>query len=46
MSGCVLVVIPGVAGLALWSPPLDKFGNSCRAVAFCRELVKKYTLHR
>ena len=46
VSGCVLVVIPGVAGLALWSPSLDRFRNSRRAVAFCQELVRRYTLHR
>lgn len=46
VSGGLMLVVPGVMGLALWSPPLDAFGNSVRAVAFCRELVEKLPLHR
>lgn len=45
VSGALMVVVPGVMGLALWSPPLDSFGNSVRGVAYCRELVEKLPLH-
>ena len=45
-SGVILVVIPGVMGICLWSPPLDEFGNSVRGNAFCKELVNKYHFHR
>lgn len=45
VSGALMLVVPGVMGLALWSPPLDEFGNSVRGVAFCRELVSKIPLH-
>jgi glutaminase len=45
VSGALMVVVPGVMGLVLWSPPLDEFGNSVRGVAFCQELVGRVPLH-
>ncbi|PIQ26601.1 glutaminase A [bacterium (Candidatus Blackallbacteria) CG17_big_fil_post_rev_8_21_14_2_50_48_46] len=45
VSGALMVVIPGVMGLAIWSPPLDSTGNTVRGVAFCRELVERIPLH-
>lgn len=36
VSGIMIVVVPNLLGLALWSPPLDKLGNSCRGVSFCK----------
>ncbi|PAV77820.1 hypothetical protein WR25_19960 [Diploscapter pachys] len=32
-------------GIALWAPPLDKMGNSCKGVAFCRKLIEKFNFH-
>jgi glutaminase len=32
----MIVVVPNLMGICLWSPPLDKLGNSCRGVAFCK----------
>lgn len=39
VSGAVLLVIPNVMGVCLWSPPLDETGNSVRGIQFCK--VKK-----
>lgn len=35
VSGGMLVVIPNVMGIFVWSPPLDPLGNTCRGVQFC-----------
>lgn len=42
VSGCILLSIPGVAGICIWSPPLDKKGNSVRGVEVARQLVNRY----
>ena len=46
VSGCVLLVIPNLMAVALWSPPIDSIGNSVRALQFCEELVEVYSFHR
>eukprot|EP00211_Chloroparvula_japonica_P001547 CAMPEP_0119132672 /NCGR_PEP_ID=MMETSP1310-20130426/12026_1 /TAXON_ID=464262 /ORGANISM="Genus nov. species nov., Strain RCC2339" /LENGTH=535 /DNA_ID=CAMNT_0007123317 /DNA_START=94 /DNA_END=1701 /DNA_ORIENTATION=+ len=45
VAGLVVLVVPGRFGVATWAPPLDKYGNSSKGVVFCRELVKKYSVH-
>ena len=41
VSGVIVVVVPGKLGLCVWSPRLDRIGNSVRGVAFCRELARR-----
>ena len=41
VSGCVMVVIPNVGGLCVWSPRLDVMGNSVRGIEFCLELSRQ-----
>jgi glutaminase len=45
VSGGLMLVVPGVMGVCIWSPRLDAHGNSVRGVAFCREFIGRYNFH-
>lgn len=41
VSGSILLCIPNIGGICIWSPRLDALGNSVRGVNFCREFTKR-----
>jgi len=45
VSGALMIVVPGVAGFALYGPRLGAQGNSERGVEFSRRLVQAFPWH-
>jgi glutaminase len=41
----VYLVVPGVCGIAVWSPQLDENRNSMRGLQVARELAKRFKLN-
>jgi glutaminase len=39
VGGGLLIIIPGICGIGIVSPPLDKYGNSVRGIAAGLEIV-------
>ena len=37
--------MPGVCGITIWSPNLDEYGNSVRAVEIAQKLVQNFNFH-
>lgn len=45
VAGCIFVVIPNFGGICVFSPRLDKYGNSVRGVELFNKLINVYKLH-
>jgi len=45
VSGSIAGIIPGQAGMAAYAPPLDRFGNSIRAIEACKRIAADFGLH-
>ena len=45
VSGGILAVVPGKMGIGVFSPGLDRYGNSVRGTRVCSEISERLGLH-
>lgn len=45
VSGAIMMIIPNLMGISIWSPNLDSFGNSVRGVEFAHKLTERFNFH-
>ena len=45
VSGGIMAVVPGKMGIGVFSPGLDRYGNSLRGVRVCSEISERLGLH-
>ena len=46
IAGSMMMVLPNTMGICLWSPALDKYGNSSRGLHFMSRLTETFSFHR
>jgi glutaminase len=46
VGGIILLVVPGVMGIAIASPPLNKYGNSVKGIQTAKKISLIYTKHK
>ena len=44
VSGNIMIVVPGVLGMCVWSPKLDAIGNSVRGIRFAKLFSEKFRM--
>jgi glutaminase len=44
-SGVVMIVVPDVMGIAIWSPHVDKVGNGVKGLDFSHKFVERFNFH-
>ena len=44
--GAMMLIIPNVAGITIFSPKMDTIHNPVRALEFCQQLINLYQFHK
>ncbi len=44
-SGVIMLVVPNVMGICIWSPKIDQNGISVRGLDFCKKFIEKFNFH-
>lgn len=45
ISGAIMIVVPDVMGITIWSPRIDENGSSIKGLDFSRKLVERFNFH-